>query len=93
MRNFCTVDTDGKITQIAIGFKEAPFEQAHEIINEIANAPNEWVLQEGNWIRVSAPEPEPEPPEPTIEEILLAALLEIQTLKNKVVELEGKLDA
>lgn len=80
MRNFCTVDTDGKITQIAIGFKEAPFEQAHEITNEIANAPNEWVLQEGNWIRVSAPEPEPEPHLPTMEErleALEAAMLEL----------------
>lgn len=29
-------------------------------------------------------------PEPTTEEILLAALIEIQNLKNKVAELEGK---
>ncbi len=35
-------------------------------------------------------EPEPQPPEPTTEKILLQALLEIQELKQKIVELEGE---
>jgi hypothetical protein len=34
--------------------------------------------------------PAPQTPEPTLEEILLTALMEIQALKQKVTELEGE---
>jgi hypothetical protein len=37
----------------------------------------------------SPPKP-PHEPEPTMEEILLAALIEIQELKQKIAELEGE---
>jgi hypothetical protein len=67
-------------------------EVTKEIYNQLTRLPADFEMDsEGNIVSVMpAPEPEPQPPEPTTEEILLVALQEIQALKNKVAELEGR---
>ena len=44
----------------------------------------------GVWTKAENPQSKTETREPTTEEILLTALIEIQELKQKVAELEGK---
>lgn len=70
---------------------EGQTEVTEGIYNLLTRLPADYEADmEGNIISVTpAPEPEPKPPEPTTEEILLAALLEIQELKQKVAALEG----
>ena len=67
-------------------------ELAHKIIMHVPYF--DFVLDnEGNLVDMTPlPRPEPEPTisEPTTEEILLTALMEIQELKFKIAELEGK---
>lgn len=68
-------------------------EVSKEIYDQIGEYQAEAIMdEEGNVVSaVPIPKP-PQPPqetEPTIEEILLVALTEIQTLKTKVAELEG----
>lgn len=72
-------------------------EVTEEIYNQIGNYRAEYEMDGDSKIITVTPIPKPptppQEPEPTTEEILLEALLEIQALKNKVTELEGKLDA
>ncbi len=71
---------------------EEQIEITKEIYDQLKRLPADFETDtEGNIISVTpAPEATPQPPEPTTEEILLVALQEIQALKNKVAELEGR---
>lgn len=78
---------DQEIKETAIGYDMPPFEGLIvEASSEVLKNPKAWRYEDGEWVFYP---PTPELPEPTTEEILLTALMEIQELKLKVAELEG----
>ena len=84
---------DGQITgKLEVSIEQPEMlEITEELYNELTNLPADYTQDaEGNIVSViPAPLPEPEPPEPTSEELLLQAYLEIADLKRRLEALEG----
>ena len=70
MKNWAQV-IDGRVTQRAIGFEEAPFQDAIEVPQEVIANPDDWRMVGDNWEYTPVP-PTPADNLPTNEERLAA---------------------
>lgn len=89
MKIYCRIENQ-EIKEIAIGYNIPPFDGIIvEAPPKVLRNPEAWRYVDGEFVLYDAPITPETTTEPTIEEILLTALLEIQTLKQRVDELEG----
>jgi hypothetical protein len=94
MSNYCLLDSEGLVLEVAVGFLEPPFKgTVVEAPDFVVEEPDCWKFQNGQWMRrlqVIIDEPQVNQELADAYEVIAALYEETEALKARIAVLEGR---